>query len=156
GRPSRPRRAVARGGTRGGRRPGRVAMAGRRFRPLIAVALLAAALHAVGIARSTLPAQDGLKFLRTARAFQNGPWADVVRDSDQHPLYPALVALVEPAVAAVAGRGPDTWRVAGQLVAALASIGLLVPLHGLARSLFSPRVADLTALGFMLLPLPMA
>jgi hypothetical protein len=129
-------------------------VAGRR--PLIAVVLLAAALHAAGIARSHLPAQDGLKFLRIARAFQTRPWADVVRDSDQHPLYPAIVALAEPPVAAVAGRGPVAWRVAAQLVAAVAAVALLVPLHGLARELFGPRVADLAALGFVLLPLPMA
>jgi len=129
-------------------------MSGRR--PLYAIVLLAAALHAVGIARSILPAQDGLKFLKVARAFQTRPWADVVRGTDQHPLYPALVALAEPAVAAVAGHGPETWRVSAQVVAALASLALLFPLHGLARDLFGPRVADLAALGFVLLPQPMA
>jgi 4-amino-4-deoxy-L-arabinose transferase-like glycosyltransferase len=125
-------------------------------RPLIATLLLAAALHGLGVARALLPAQDGLKFVRIARAFQTRPWADVVRDSDQHPLYPALVALAEPAVSAVTGRGPDAWRVSAQLVAALASVALLIPLHGLSRALFGPRVADLAALGFVLLPLPMA
>ena len=74
-------------------------MSGRRS--LIAIVLLAAALHAAGIARSILPAQDGLKFIRVARSFQSRAWADVVRGTDQHPLYPALVAIVEPAVACV-------------------------------------------------------
>src|SRR3954462_13267305 len=111
------------------RRPGRAAMSGRRS--LIAIFLLAAALHAVGIARSILPAQDGLKFIRAARSFQVQPWADVVRGTDQHPLYPALVAVVEPVIALFAGRGPETWRVAAQLVAALASVALLLPLHGI-------------------------
>lgn len=123
---------------------------------LPAIALLAAALHAAGIARSSLPAQDGLKFIRVARALQTGPWADVVRSTDQHPLYPALVAVVEPIVSAVVGRGPDTWRLAAQLVAAAAAVGLLWPLHGLTQALFNRRVADLAALGFVLLPLPMA
>jgi hypothetical protein len=103
-----------------------------------------------------LPAQDGLKFLRIARAFQTQPWADVVRGTDQHPLYPALVALAEPAVASWAGHGPDTWRVAAQLVSTLAALVLLFPLHGLTRTLFGERVADLAALGFVLLPGPMA
>ena len=129
-------------------------MAGRR--PLIAIVCLAATLHAVGIARSLLPAQDGLKFLRTARAFQTRPWGDVVRASDQHPLYTALVAMTEPAVAFVKGRGPGTWTLAAQLVAAVAAVSLLVPLHGLTTRLFDARVADLAALGFVLLPLPMA
>ena len=129
-------------------------MPGRR-RSLLAIVLLAAALHTFGIARSILPAQDGLKFIKIARAFQLHPWADVVRGTDQHPLYPALVALAEPVVAAFAGHGPDTWRIAAQLVAALAALALLVPLHGLACRLFGDRVANLTALGFVLLPLPM-
>src|SRR5436305_3330690 len=111
------------------------------------VVLLAAALHALGMARSPLPAQDGLKFIRVARSFQSQPWTDVVRGSDQHPLYPALVAVAEPAVALATGHGPDSWRVAAQLVAALAAVALLVPLHGLTRDLFGPTVADMAALG---------
>ena len=122
---------------------------------LFAIVALAAALHGVGIARSILPAQDGLKFIRVARGFQTLPWSDVVRGTDQHPLYPALVALAEPVVAAVLGHGPETWRIAAQLVAALAAVALLWPLHGLARDLFGGRIADLAALGFVLLPLPM-
>src|SRR3954471_20641142 len=105
------RRAVrVQGGTR--------SMPGRRS--LLALVLLAATLHTAGIARTLLPAQDGLKFLRIAREFQLRPWADVVRASDQHPLYPALVALGEPAVALVAGDGPDSWRIAAQGVSAIA------------------------------------
>src|SRR4051794_40340103 len=100
-------------------RPGRAAMSGRRS--LIAVVLLAVALHAAGIARTILPAQDGLKFIRVAKSFQLQPWTDVVRRSDQHPLYPALVALAEPFVSALAGHGPDTWRVTAQLVSAAAA-----------------------------------
>jgi 4-amino-4-deoxy-L-arabinose transferase-like glycosyltransferase len=123
---------------------------------LIAIVLLAATLHGIGIARSILPAQDGLKFLRVARRFQTQPWADVVRGSDQHPLYPALVAITEPVVALFAGHGPNSWRVAAQLVAAAFALALLVPLHGLSRELFNRPIADLATLGFVLLPLPMA
>jgi Dolichyl-phosphate-mannose-protein mannosyltransferase len=128
----------------------------RRPPNLVVIALLAATLHAAGIAAASLPAQDGLKFIRVARAFQTQPWADVVRGTDQHPLYPAFVAALEPAAALVAGHGPDTWRIAAQLVAAIAAVGLIWPLHGLARELFGLRVADLATLGFVLLPLPMA
>jgi hypothetical protein len=48
-------------------------------RALPVIVLLAVVLHAVGIARTPLPAQDGLKILRVARAFQHQPWTDVVR-----------------------------------------------------------------------------
>src|SRR5258706_14746460 len=131
------RRAVrVQGGTR--------SMSGRRC--LLALFLLAAALHIAGIARSLLPAQDGLKFLRTARDFQRRPWVDVIRGSDQHPLYPALVALTEPVVATIAGHRPETWRIAAQAVAALASLALLVPLYGLTRDLFDARIARIAVL----------
>ena len=127
-------------------------MKGRRR--LFAIVLLAAALHAVGIARTILPAQDGLKFIRVAREFQTNPATDVIRGNDQHPLYPALIALAEPWFAAIFGHGPDTWRVAAQAVAALASIAAIVPLFGLARALFDERIAAISALLFVLLPLP--
>jgi 4-amino-4-deoxy-L-arabinose transferase-like glycosyltransferase len=127
-------------------------MTGRRR--LLAIVVLAAALHALGIARTPLPAQDGLKFIRIARQFQVRSPIDVIRDSDRHPLYPALIAVAEPFVAALRGRSPDTWRIAAQGVAALASIALLFPLYSLARMLFSDRVAALAVLLFVLLPLP--
>ena len=79
-------------------------MAGRRI--LLAVVVLAAVLHGISIARSLLPAQDGLKFIRIARQFQNDPWPDVVRDTDQHSLYPALIAAVEPLFARWPARAP--------------------------------------------------
>ena len=107
-------------------------MAGRRF--LLAVVLLAAVLHGISIARSLLPAQDGLKFIRIAREFQTDPWPDVVRGTDQHPLYPALIAAVEPLFERLAGTGPDAWRIAAQWVAALASLLLLLPLFGITRA----------------------
>ena len=106
-------------------------MSSRRW--LVAVAAFAAILHGWGMARTPLPAQDGLKFLRVAREFQGQPWLDVLRSSDQHPLYPALIALVEPPLALVLGPGPLPWRLAAQGVSALASILLLWPLHALTR-----------------------
>jgi hypothetical protein len=125
-------------------------MAGRRY--LIAIVLLAAVLHGVGIAKTILPAQDGLKFIRIAREFQFRPWADVVRNSDQHPLYPALIALTAQGFALLAGDNPTTWRIAAQVVSTLASLLLLVPLYGLSRSLFDARIAALAALIYVLLP----
>jgi len=129
-------------------------MSSRRW--LLAVALFSAALHVVGMVRTPLPAQDGLKFVRVARQFRAIPWAEVVRGSDQHPLYPALVALAEPAVALGMGKGPGAWRVAAQGVSALAALALLWPLHALARRLFEDRTANLTVFLYALLPFPAA
>jgi len=121
-------------------------------RSLLAIALLAACLHAWFIARTLLPAQDGLKFIRVAKQFQASPWSDVVRGADVHPLYPALVAATEPAVALFIAHGPDAWRIAAQLVAATASVGLLVPIYFLTCSLFDRRVAFVAAGLLAILP----
>ena len=129
-------------------------MSGRR--PLLMILVLAATLHAVGMARSLLPAQDGLKFIRIAKAFQTQPWEDVVRASDQHPLYPILVAAVEPGLSLLMRHGPDTWRLAAQVVSAVASLLMVVVIHSLAKRLFCPTIAHLAAFGSVLLPLLMA
>jgi len=125
-------------------------MSSRRW--LLAVAALAAVLHGVGMARTPLPAQDGLKFLRVAREFQARPVLDVIRSSDQHPLYSAFIALAEPPLALVLGHGPLAWRLAAQGVSAVASVLLLWPLHSLARRLFGDRSADLAVFLYALLP----
>ena len=123
----------------------------RRLRWIV---LLAVGLHGLALVRSDLPAQDGLTFIRIARQFQAGPWADVVRGTDRHPLYPALIALLRPIVEPLVGPGPGAWRIAAQAVSALAAIGLIFPLYTLTRSLFDPSAATLAALLVVLLPLP--
>src|SRR4051794_17389929 len=102
-------------------------MPGRRS--LWAVVAMAAALHLVGMVRSPLPAQDGLKFIRFARMFHEKPWLVAIRGSDTHPLYPALIALAEPLVRVVRGEGPDAWRIAAQSVSVLAALAVLFPLY---------------------------
>jgi hypothetical protein len=123
-------------------------------RRLLAVAALAATLHAWAIVRTPLPAQDGLKYLRAARDFQHQPADVVIRGLDQHPLYPALIAMAEPPLARWLGPGPDTWRIAAQLVAALAAVAAIVPLYMLGRALHSAGVGVLAALLYVILPLP--
>jgi hypothetical protein len=125
-------------------------------RTLFAIAGLALVLHGIGISRTIVPAQDGLKFIRVAGQFQTKPWGEVVRGSDQHPLYSAVIAGVEPLVASGLGRGPNAWRVAAQLVSVAASLLTLIPLYGLARALFGQQAALLTTLVYALLPIPAA
>ncbi len=121
-------------------------------RSLLAIVLMSAALHAVGIARTLVPAQDGLKLIRFARQFQNDPWADVIRGADVHPLYPALIAIAEPVVARTVGEGPDAWRLTAQLIATMASLTLLIPVYFLTEGLFDRRIAFLAAGVLALLP----
>ena len=109
-------------------------------------------LHVIAITQTILPAQDGLKFIRIARLFYAQPWTDVVRGSDTHPLYPALIAAVVPVVACFGGHGPDAWRLAAQIVAVIGSIGLLLPIYALTRALFDWRIGCLAAALAVLLP----
>jgi hypothetical protein len=127
-------------------------LAGRRC--LAPIVLLAVALHTVAIARTLLPAQDGLKFIKVARQFQSAFWPDVIRATDRHPLYPILVTLTEPLVSSFMDPGPQAWRVAAQVVSALAALILLLPLYGLTRALFNDQIACLAVLIYVLLPLP--
>ena len=85
---------------------------------------------------------------------RRSPWVGVVRSSDQHPLYPALIALAEPPLALICGHGPTSWRLAAQGVSAIASVLLLWPLHVLTRRLFGDRAANLAVFCFALLPFP--
>ncbi|SRR5579883_3014516 len=119
---------------------------------LVALALLAGMLHALAVARTLLPAQDGLKFIRVARRFQLEPWSDVVRGSDVHPLYPALIAVAEPVVARFVGPGPDAWRIAAQSVSAGAAVALILPIAWLSRSLFGPWIGFVAAFLALFLP----
>ncbi len=125
-------------------------MAGRRS--LHAVVLFAVILHGIAISQTLLPAQDGLKFIRIAREFQTHPWADVVRGADAHPLYPALIAATEPLVAWFTGAGPAAWRTAAQIVAVIASVGLILPIYALTLMLFDRRIACLAAALAVVLP----
>ncbi len=81
----------------------------------------------------------------------------MVRGSDQHPLYPAFVALSEPILAAIKGITDRTpGGSARTIVSALASLALLIPLYGLTRDLFDARIARVAVLIFVVLPFPAA
>jgi hypothetical protein len=125
-------------------------MAGRWS--LHAVVLFAVVVHAIAITQTVLPAQDGLKYIRIAQQFQKQPWTDVVRASDAHPLYPALIAAAEPLLGCFAGHGPAAWRTTAQIVAVVASIGLILPIYALTQLLFDRRIACMAAALVVLLP----
>jgi hypothetical protein len=114
-------------------------------RTLFAVVLLAIIFHGICIAQTILPAQDGLKFIRVAHQFQTQPWADVIRGSDIHPLYPAAIAMAEPVFGALLGHEADTWRIAAQAVSVIGALALVVPVYFLTESLFDSTVALLAA-----------
>ncbi|WP_152053254.1 ArnT family glycosyltransferase [Tautonia marina] len=124
-----------------------------RHRSLIAILVLTALLQIVGMIRTPLPSQDGLKFIRIAREFGEQPWADVVRNADQHPLYPALIATLHPAIAPRIANGPDSWRIAAQAVSMLAILAAIPLVFALARRCVGRRSALLATLLFPIIPL---
>ena len=86
------------------------------------VFVLGLCLPLVGMARSSVPAQDGIKFLRVAREFQHQPFTQVVRSSDQHPLYSYLDLTSRAGVLADLGEGPEAWTRSAQLVSLVGSL----------------------------------
>lgn len=123
-------------------------------RPWLVALGLAACVHLIGMVRCDIPSQDGLAFMRLARDFQRQPWDIVVRDADQHPLYPAAIALSQPVVAAVIGPGSDSWRLAAQGISSLCAVLTLVPLYALSRNLFGDPIGFWACLLWIALPFP--
>lgn len=115
---------------------------------------VACAVQLVGIARTSLPSHDGLKILRTAASFQKQPWPETIRATDRHPLYPILVAAVEPGVRLFFRNGSESWRIAAQGVSAVCGIAVLIPLFLLTNSLFGETAAHWAALLWAVLPIP--
>lgn len=123
-------------------------------RPLLWILLLAVLLHGIGMARTPLPAQDGLKYIRVARSFTNQPWLDVVRRSDQHPLYPFLIHVSHATIEPIVGSGAVGWRLAAQLAALAASLGVLAALYDWTKHFESRRTATWACLVWLALPVP--
>lgn len=116
------------------------------------VFMLGVCLPLVGMARSSVPAQDGIKFLRVAREFQHQPFAQVVRSSDQHPLYSYAISRVEPVCSALLGERPQAWTRSAQLVSLVGSLLALLAVFRLGLLLFDRTTALFAALLFLAAP----
>ncbi len=123
-------------------------------RVLPGILLLAAILHTVGIARTLLPAQDGLKFLRSRPRL---PEPALDRGHPRVRPAPALSGRdCGDGAAGGDGSGTRSRNLAhhGEGISALASLGLIVPLFFLTEALFGGPAAALAALLFVILPVP--
>jgi 4-amino-4-deoxy-L-arabinose transferase-like glycosyltransferase len=98
---------------------------------LLALALILRLVvgHAIGVIET-----DGVRYITIARQFQatGNPF-----DPLFHPLYPAMVGLVQRVI--------GDWEVAGRLVATVFGAALLLPAFALARDVIGRPVALLTA-----------
>lgn len=126
----------------------------RRIGLFLACFCLAA--HLFAMARISLPSQDGLKFIAVAQEFSRQPAWDVIRSADQHPLYPALLALAHPLFRPFQLESHVSWRLAAQAVSLVAALATLWPLYQITRRLYRPVTAFLALFLWLILPMPMS
>lgn len=118
--------------------------------PLVLLLVLGFGLRLWIIARTEVAARDSIGFIRTALRFENEPWIDVVRSSEQPPGYALAVLFVSRPVRAIAGNtSGDTMVLAAQLASALLGVLSIIPMVRLGRELGDRRLGWLAA-GIML------
>lgn len=117
--------------------------------------LLAAGIHGWLIAHTTVPARDGIGFIRYAWELRHRPWRPVLRTNAHPPLYPLAVMAASELIPPHAGTSQAVgMQLAAQLVSGLAGTLLVVPMFFLGRLLFNRKVAFGAALLFQCLPGP--
>lgn len=118
--------------------------------------LLCLTSHLWAMARINLPSQDGLKFISIAQSFASQPAWEVIRSADQHPLYPASIALFHTMLNPFSMEPHISWRLAAQAVSVIAAIATLWPLYAITCRLYRPTTSLLAVLIWLALPLPLS
>ncbi|MBI1323955.1 hypothetical protein GC170_12330 [bacterium] len=126
----------------------------RNRKMLTFLATIALAAHVAAASRANMPSQDGIKFISIARDFGLQPTWDVIRSADQHPAYPALVAVAHAVVGSFGNSPAASWLAAAQCVSIIAAVFTLIPLYLLTLRLFRPTTALLAVFLWLLLPVP--
>jgi Dolichyl-phosphate-mannose-protein mannosyltransferase len=120
---------------------------------LVALAVLAAALHAWQIGHTEVASRDSIGYIRIAWQLEHGDWREVLPRSPQHPAYPLTVLAVSlPVRHYLHADLPAAMQLSAQLAGALAAVLLVVPMFFLGRRLFDRRVAFGACLLFQCLP----
>lgn len=117
--------------------------------------LLAGGIHGWLIVHTTVPARDGIGFIRYAWELGRRPWRQVLHDNAHPPLYPLCVlagsVMTRPWIAT---DEPTTMQRAAQLASGFAGTLLVVPMFLLGRQLFNRNVAFGATAFFQCLPGP--
>jgi hypothetical protein len=125
-------------------------------RDLLAVACLIAvgvALKFWLLSHTEAMARDGIIYITFANRLQQGPITDVLRTTDQHPLYPVFILGVSKVVEWVRGEpDPLAWQLSAQLANCLASWLMLIPLYLLGKELGSWKIGFWSAMLYQCLP----
>jgi len=122
--------------------------------PTLVFACLSA--HLWAISRIDLPSQDGLKFIHIAQEFGRQPAWEVIRSADQHPLYPALIAIGHKFIEPFHLEPHRSWRLAAQGVSLAAALATLWPLYAITCRLYRPTTALIALFLWLVLPMPMS
>ncbi len=126
----------------------------RNWKMYSILSTIALSAHVAAASRANIPSQDGIKFIAIAREFGLQPAWDVIRSADQHPAYPALVAIAHTLAGSFRTAPAASWLAAAQCVSIIAAIFTLIPLYLLTLRLFRPTTALLAVFLWLLLPVP--
>lgn len=107
------------------------------------------------ISRACTIATDGYRFIRTAQQLEAGAYWGVVRETHQHPVYPAWISLVSKVLQRSGWNSePRCWQLSAQLASAICGVLLVLPMYGLGRRIFNRAVGFWGAALFCVLPVP--
>lgn len=124
------------------------------YRGLILALAVATVLEAVVVVRQSTVTADAITFVSMAKELPQHT-REVFARYDQHPGYPLMMMAASRLVrAAGCNADPETWTLAGLLVACVCGVLSVAVVWCLARELMGERVANLSALIFAILPMP--
>jgi hypothetical protein len=120
---------------------------------LLLLALLVAVLvKAMILVRTVCISRDGVDYIQYAIYLQRQPWSVVVRQSQQHPLYPLAIAGCQRLLFPGRELEPEAWQLAAQLANFLAGLLATPAIFLLTRRLVGTTAAFWVAVLFNLLP----
>ncbi|HTU18681.1 MAG TPA: glycosyltransferase family 39 protein [Gemmataceae bacterium] len=123
------------------------------LRCLALLVVLVVAVRAWQITHTEVASRDSISYIRIAWQLEHGPWREVLPSSPQHPGYPlAVLGMSLPVRHFLPDDLPHAFQLSGQLVSALASVLLLVPMFYFGREVFDRRIAFWSCVLFQCLP----
>lgn len=125
-----------------------------QYVPLVLALLLATCLEAIHVLRTPTISADGIIFINIARRLPENP-RETFRLQDQHPGYPAMLLGATRLLQRLGYRGdPDVWMLGGLLVSAVCGVLCVGAVWLLTRTIFDAQAANVAALVFAVLPVP--
>ena len=141
------------GARAGGRNRKRHREGWRDLAPLALLLVLAAGVRLWHLTHTEVAARDSIGFIRQAWQLRHRPWADVLRQAEQHPGYPfAVLAVSGPVRQFVTGPDALTMQLSAQLASSLAGALLVIPMFYLGKALFNRAAGFWAALLFQCQP----